>query len=66
MYRDLEIGDRNISILTPEHVLRLLALKPELTVDFFFDETFTLILNGSDKPIVIDDILTGRDRGGLG
>lgn len=43
MYRDLEIGDRNVFILTPERVLRLLALQPELIVDFFFyDEIYKI------------------------
>lgn len=43
VYRDLEIGDRNVFILTPERVLRLLALQPELIVDFFFyDEIYKI------------------------
>lgn len=32
---------------------------------YLFDETFTLILNGSDKPIVIDDILLDEIEEGL-
>ena len=43
VYRDLELGDRNVFILTPERVLRLLALQPDLTVDFFFyDEIYKI------------------------
>ena len=32
---------------------------------YLFDETFTLLLNGSDKPIVIDDILLDEIEEGL-
>lgn len=32
---------------------------------YLFDDTFTLILNGSDKPIVIDDILLDEIEEGL-
>ena len=32
---------------------------------YLFNETFTLILNGSDKPIVIDDILLDEIEEGL-
>ena len=32
---------------------------------YLFDETFTLILNGSDRPIVIDDILLDEIEEGL-
>lgn len=36
VYRDLEIGSKNIFVLTPERVLRLLALYPNLAIQFFF------------------------------
>lgn len=43
VYRDLEIADRNVFILTPERVLRLLALQPDISVDFFFyDEIYKI------------------------
>lgn len=43
VYRDLEIGERNAFVLTPERVLRLLALQPDLVVDFFFyDEIYKI------------------------
>lgn len=43
VYRDLEIGEKNIFILTPERVLRLLAVYPELDIQFFFfDEIYKI------------------------
>ncbi len=43
VYRDLELGERNVFVLTPERVLRLLALQPDLEVDFFFyDEIYKI------------------------
>lgn len=43
IYRDLEIGEKNIFILTPERVLRLLALYPDLEIQFFFyDEIYKI------------------------
>lgn len=43
VYRDLEIGEKNIFILTPERVLRLLALYPDLEIQFFFyDEIYKI------------------------
>lgn len=43
VYRDLEIGEKNIFILTPERVLRLLALYPDLDIQFFFfDEIYKI------------------------
>ena len=38
IYRDLQISEKNIFILTPERVLRLLAIFPDIDVDFFFYE----------------------------
>lgn len=64
VYRDLELGDRNVFILTPERVLRLLALQPDLTVDFFFyDEIYKIdediaTENDDDAP---EKIETGND-----
>lgn len=43
VYRDLEIGSKNIFVLTPERVLRLLALYPNLAIQFFFfDEIYKI------------------------
>lgn len=43
IYRDLEISEKNIFVLTPERVLRLLAIFPDITVDFFFyDEIYKI------------------------
>ena len=67
VYRDLEISERNAFILTPERVLRLLALQPELTVDFFFyDEIYKIdediaSKNDEDSP---GEIETGIDYSG--
>lgn len=55
IYKDLELSERNIFILTPERVLRLLAIKPEIEIDFFFfDEIYKI-----DEDIVLsseDDV----------
>ena len=67
VYRDLELGDRNVFILTPERVLRLLALQSDLTVDFFFyDEIYKIdediaAENDDDAP---EKIETGNDYSG--
>ena len=43
VYKDLELTERNIFILTPERVLRLLAIKPNIEIDFFFfDEIYKI------------------------
>lgn len=43
IYRDLEISKKNIFVLTPERVLRMLAIFPDITVDFFFyDEIYKI------------------------
>ena len=43
IYRDLELSERNIFILTPERVLRLLAIVPDIELDFFFfDEIYKI------------------------
>ncbi len=43
VYRDLEISDKNIFILTPERVLRLFALYPDWEIQFFFfDEIYKI------------------------
>lgn len=43
VYRDLELESRNVFVLTPERVLRLLALKPDLCINFFFyDEIYKI------------------------
>ena len=64
VYRDLEIGDRNVFILTPERVLRLLALQPELIVDFFFyDEIYKIdedIVSENDDDVP-EKIETGNE-----
>lgn len=67
VYRDLEISERNVFILTPERVLRLLALQPDLAVDFFFyDEIYKIdediaSENDDDAP---EKIETGNDNTG--
>lgn len=64
VYRDLELGDRNVFILTPERVLRLFALQPELTVDFFFyDEIYKIdedIASDNDNDVP-EKIETGNE-----
>ncbi len=43
IYRDLELSEQNIFILTPERVLRLLAIVPDIKIDFFFfDELYKI------------------------
>ena len=43
IYRDLQISEKNIFVLTPERVLRLLAIFPDIDVDFFFyDEIYKI------------------------
>lgn len=43
IYKDLELSERNIFILTPERVLRLLAIVPDIELDFFFfDEIYKI------------------------
>lgn len=43
VYKDLELSERNIFILTPERVLRLLAIVPDIELDFFFfDEIYKI------------------------
>ena len=65
VYRDLEIADRNVFILTPERVLRLLALKEDLRIDFvFYDEIYKV-----DEDIAVktdDDAESTIEVGNLG
>lgn len=43
VYKDIHISDRNIFVLTPERVLRLLAIMPDIKLDFFFfDEIYKI------------------------
>ena len=43
IYKDLELTERNIFVLTPERVLRLLAIVPNIELDFFFfDEIYKI------------------------
>ena len=43
VYRDIEISNRNIFVLTPERVIRLLAIIPDIHLDFFFfDEIYKI------------------------
>lgn len=50
IYRDITLSERNIFVLTPERVLRLLALVPDLEIDFFFfDEIYKI-----DEDITIE------------
>lgn len=58
VYRDLQIGNRNVFILTPERVLRLLALYPALSIDFFFyDEIYKI-----DEDIASDNEDDGPEK----
>lgn len=65
IYRDLELSERNIFILTPERVLRLLAIVPDIEFDFFFfDEIYKIdedvALSSEDD--VSDKIELGNDN----
>lgn len=65
VYKDLEMTERNIFILTPERVLRLLAIKPNVEIDFFFfDEIYKIdedvALSSEDD--VSDKIEIGSDE----
>lgn len=65
IYKDLELTERNIFILTPERVLRLLAIKPDIEIDFFFfDEIYKIdedvALSSEDD--VSDKIELGNDE----
>lgn len=68
VYRDLELSDRNVFVLTPERVLRLLALHPNLRVDFFFyDEIYKIdedvaTENDDDVPEKIETGIEDKDR----
>lgn len=43
VYRDLELTEKNVFILTPERVLRLLSLREEIEPNFiFFDEVYKI------------------------
>lgn len=65
IYKDLELSERNIFILTPERVLRLLVIVPNLELDFFFfDEIYKIdedvALSSEDD--VNDKIELGNDN----
>lgn len=65
IYKDLELSERNIFILTPERVLRLLAILPDIELDFFFfDEIYKIdedvALSSEDD--VNDKIELGNDN----
>lgn len=65
IYKDLELSERNIFILTPERVLRLLAIVPDIELDFFFfDEIYKIdedvALSNEDD--VNDKIELGNDN----
>ena len=50
IYKDLSLSERNIFVLTPERVLRLLAIVPNIEIDFFFfDEIYKI-----DEDITIE------------
>lgn len=63
IYKDLEISDKNIFILTPERVLRLFVVIPNLKIDFFFfDEIYKI---DEDVSISSEDVTnqsTEKDR----
>ena len=43
IYKDINLSDRNIFIFTPERVLRLFAIIPDIELDFFFfDEIYKI------------------------
>lgn len=43
IYRDIDISEHNIFVLTPERVIRLLAIIPDIKIDFFFfDEIYKI------------------------
>ncbi|MCH5160552.1 MAG: DEAD/DEAH box helicase [Clostridiales bacterium] len=43
VYKDLELSERNIFVLTPERVVRLLAIVPDIEINFFFfDEIYKI------------------------
>ena len=65
IYKDLELTERNIFVLTPERVLRLLAIVPNIELDFFFfDEIYKIdedvALSSEDD--VSDKIELGNDE----
>ena len=65
IYKDLKLSERNIFILTPERVLRLLAIVPDIELDFFFfDEIYKIdedvALSSEDD--VNDKIELGNDN----
>lgn len=65
IYKDLELSKRNIFILTPERALRLLAIKPEIEIDFFFfDEIYKIDEDVaiSSEDDVNDKIELGNDN----
>lgn len=65
IYKDLELSERNIFILTPERVLRLLAIKPDIKIDFFFfDEIYKIDEDVaiSSEDDVNDKIELGNDN----
>lgn len=70
IYRDLELSDKNIFVLTPERVLRLLAIFPDIAVDFFFyDEIYKIdeditVESDDDSPnnISLEDNSYSRER----
>ena len=65
IYKDLELSERNIFILTPERVLRLLAIVPDIELDFFFfDEIYKIDedVSLSNEDDVNDKIELGNDN----
>ena len=66
IYKGLEIGNRNIFILTPERVLRLFAIIPNIKIDFFFfDEIYKIdedMVNDSEYDTNINIDAKKEDR----
>lgn len=65
VYKDLELSKRNIFVLTPERVLRLLAIVPDIELNFFFfDEIYKIdedvALSSEDD--ISDKIELGNDE----
>lgn len=58
VYKDINITDRNIFVLTPERVLRLLSIAPDLKIDFFFfDEIYKI-----DEDSTIDHEVENNEK----
>ena len=72
VYKDIIIGERNIFVLTPERVIRLLAIIPDIKIDFFFfDEIYKIdediaikTEDDSSERIEVGEVTTTDTKGG--